>query len=259
MPDASIVQRREHVDEAGLPGAPAIVLLHGSVVTRTIWRPQLEALGDTFHVVAPDLPGHGSKADRPFTFDAAVDDVATLMRDLGGRVVLTGLSLGGYVAMLTAARHPHLVAGLVVAGATVNFTGALGVYLTAVAWVMRRGWLRQKPAALEARTRALFPPDLRALGDLQIADGLYPEPLAATFAEMARTDFRAALAAYPGPVLIMNGERDRQPRRGAASFAAAAPRATVVTIAGAGHACNLDAPRAVTEELRAFASRAIAV
>jgi pimeloyl-ACP methyl ester carboxylesterase len=69
---------------------------------------------------------------------------------------------------------------------------------------------------------------------------------------MARTDFCATLAAYEGPVLILNGERDTQARKGEAAFARAARHARVQTVAGAGHACNLDAPEPVSSALRDF-------
>lgn len=250
---AADIRRTAPFDESGAHGAPLLVLLHGSVVTRTIWRPQLAALGDTLHVIAPDLPGHGTQAQVPFTFDGAVEAIATLIRQQGGPAIVCGLSLGGYTAMLLAARHPQLVSGLVVCGATVNFTGAIGAYLKAVAWVLGRGWLKPKPARLEQKTRALFPPSLSDVADLQIRDGLYPAPLGPAFSQMARTDFCATLAAYDGPVLILNGERDRQARKGEAAFAAVARHARVQTIAGAGHACSLDAPDLFNAALRDFA------
>lgn len=66
--------------------APALVLLHGSVVTHVIWRPQIEGLGSRFHIVTPDLPGHGARRDIPFSFGAATTAVANLIRtDAGGR------------------------------------------------------------------------------------------------------------------------------------------------------------------------------
>ena len=55
--------------------APAIVLVHGSVVSRKIWLPQLRSLSNDHRVVAPDLPGHGDLAALPFTFAAAVETV----------------------------------------------------------------------------------------------------------------------------------------------------------------------------------------
>jgi len=47
-------------DVSGLDHFPALLLIHGSTVTRKMWLPQLWNLSDTFHVIAPDLPGHGA-------------------------------------------------------------------------------------------------------------------------------------------------------------------------------------------------------
>ena len=41
---------------AGRPDAPAIVLLHGTRLTRAVWTHQVEALSDEFRVLAIDLP-----------------------------------------------------------------------------------------------------------------------------------------------------------------------------------------------------------
>jgi pimeloyl-ACP methyl ester carboxylesterase len=249
----AVVLRTDRYDVAGPDAAPAIVFLHGSVVTRTIWRLQLSDLGDDFRVIAPDLPGHGRRAATPFTFESAIAESADLIAAEATRAIVVGLSLGGYVAMLLAAQRPELVSGLVVCGASANFTGALGLYLKAVAWILGRGWMVPSPARLETRTRALFPPSLADVADLQIQDGLYPAALAPAFATMARTNFLKAVARFDGPVLFLNGQHDRPTRRGEAAFAAAACHARVETIAGAGHACNLQSPELFNAAVRTFA------
>jgi pimeloyl-ACP methyl ester carboxylesterase len=123
---------------------------------------------------------------------------------------------------------------------------------------MRRGWLKQTRERAEERTRRLFSPALADVADEQIKAGVYPESLGAAFAEMAGRDFQLLLADYPGPTLILNGERDRGPRAGAARFARAACRAEVATIPGAGHACSLDQPDAFNRAVRAFAEKVFA-
>jgi pimeloyl-ACP methyl ester carboxylesterase len=244
---------------AGPADAPAIVLVHGSVVTRKMWLPQLRGLSDAFRVIAPDLPGHGSRANEPFTFAGAsrmLDEV--IERTAGGRALVVGASLGGYVAIDMAHRYPSRAAGLVISGASRNVMGALGLYLRFVGGAMRRGWLKQTRERAEERTRRLFSPALADVAEEQIKAGVYPDALGSAFAEMAGRDFQLLLADYPGPTLILNGERDAGPRAGAARFARSARQAEVATIPGAGHACSLDQPEAFTRAVRAFAGKVFA-
>ena len=45
--------------EAGPADAPALLLLHGFPTSSHMFRELIPALGDRYHVVAPDLPGFG--------------------------------------------------------------------------------------------------------------------------------------------------------------------------------------------------------
>jgi pimeloyl-ACP methyl ester carboxylesterase len=242
------------VDVAGPPAAPAILLVHGSVVSRKIWSPQLRAWSNEYRVVAPDLPGHGDLAGLRFTLDAAVETVyGAITRHTAGRALVVGLSLGGWVAIEHAHRHPETVSALALVGCSRNLTGALGFYLRTVAGLMRRGVLRQSPQRIEEKTRRLFPPSLRDLADEQMRAGVHAEPLADAFAETAGKKWTALLATLDVPILIVNGERDSMARRGEADFLAALPRARAITLAGAGHACNLDQPEAFDRAVLDFA------
>src|SRR6185369_8080426 len=122
---------------AGADDRPTIVFIHGTALTGAAWTPQIAALGDAFHCLAPDLPGHGTAADVPFSVDDAAERVAALIeREAhGGRAVVVGLSLGGYVAMTVAARWPERVTGLALAGSTADPVGlqALGFRALAAA------------------------------------------------------------------------------------------------------------------------------
>jgi pimeloyl-ACP methyl ester carboxylesterase len=243
-------------DAAGPAGAPTIVLVHGSVVTRTMWLPQLRGLSDSLRVIVPDLPGHGALAHVPFSFDGAVRHLAGIIEQHArGRAVVAGLSLGGYVAIELAHRRPDLVSGLVLSGCSRSFLGVLGGYLTAVSWLMRRGWLKQSRARVEAKTRRLFPPMLADVAEAQIQAGVYPEPLGVAFGAMANRDFGARLGSFAGPILILNGEKDTFARKGEKAFAAACRHAQVKVLVGAGHACNLDQPAAFNAAVREFVAR----
>ncbi|MBV9683336.1 MAG: alpha/beta fold hydrolase, partial [Solirubrobacterales bacterium] len=77
--------------------APPLVLLHGFTHTGRSWRPVMQALGERYRAIAPDLRGHGVAAGaRPVTLEAVVDDIAGLTDDGIG---LAGYSMGGRIAL----------------------------------------------------------------------------------------------------------------------------------------------------------------
>ena len=92
---------------------PTLVLLHAFPLDRDMWRPQLAGLSGATSIVAFDLPGFGAApVDESFSVDSAADRVAAATT---GPIVLGGLSMGGYVALAFARRHPERLAGLVLA------------------------------------------------------------------------------------------------------------------------------------------------
>jgi pimeloyl-ACP methyl ester carboxylesterase len=99
----------------------ALVLLHGGLGSGEMFGPTIPALVAAGHqVIVPDLQGHGRTADidRPIDVRLMADDIAALIRHLGLRPVdVVGYSLGGGVALFTAARYPELVRKVVIASA----------------------------------------------------------------------------------------------------------------------------------------------
>ena len=105
-----------YVRESGT-GVP-VVLLHAFPLNSAMWIAQREGLSDVCRVITPDLRGFGGSplgVDEP-SLDVLADDIARLIdaRDLE-RVVLGGLSMGGYVAMAFARRHLDRIQALVLA------------------------------------------------------------------------------------------------------------------------------------------------
>jgi pimeloyl-ACP methyl ester carboxylesterase len=108
--------------EAG-SGDEHVVLIHGSgpgVTSYANWRNVLPALGEDFHVIAPDMVGFGY-SDRPtdvkYGLDTWADQTVGVMDALGiEKAHLVGNSFGGGIALRIATQHPDRVGKLVLMG-----------------------------------------------------------------------------------------------------------------------------------------------
>jgi pimeloyl-ACP methyl ester carboxylesterase len=95
-----------------------MILLYGGLGSGEMFGPILPTLAQRHQVIAVDLQGHGRTADidRPIDVRFMADDIAALIDHLGlDRPDVVGYSLGGGVAVLTAAKHPEKVGRLVAA------------------------------------------------------------------------------------------------------------------------------------------------
>jgi pimeloyl-ACP methyl ester carboxylesterase len=231
---------------------PTIVFLHSTRLTSAQWAGQIAALSDSFHCLAPDLPGHGRTADVPFTIDGAAVHVADMIEREAhkGRAILVGLSLGGYVAMAVAARWPERVAGLVLSGATAEPIGPRAIFYRGLATVFGRVPVRY----LESVNRRYFGWRYSAaLHEPILADGFYFAGGAIALRSLVGERFRPRLAAYPGPCLIITVQFDPFFRATERSFVLAAANPRRAMIRGATHLANLDRPEAFTDAIREFA------
>ena len=229
-----------------------IVFLHSTRLTSAQWAGQVAALQDSFHCLAPDLPGHGRAAEVPFTIDGAAADVAGLIeREAhGGRAIVVGLSLGGYVAMAVAARWPERVSGLVLSGATAEPVGTRAIFFRALAAVFGRVPARYLDAANRRFFDRLYAP---AIHGPILADGFFFAGGALALRSLVGERFKPRLAAYPGPSLILNVRYDLFFRSTERSFAVVAVNPRRTTIRGATHLANLARPEEFTEAIREFA------
>jgi pimeloyl-ACP methyl ester carboxylesterase len=113
----------------GRPGRPIVVALHGITANAWSWGAVARHLGGELGLVAIDLRGRGAShaAPPPYGIRAHADDVAAVIERLGAApAVLAGHSMGAFVALMTADRHPSAVGRLVLVdgGPPVAATGA---------------------------------------------------------------------------------------------------------------------------------------
>lgn len=97
-------------------GEDVVVALHGVTANHASFHALADALGPDVRLLAPDLRGRGASRDLggPYGMPAHAADVADVVDALaGGSVTLVGHSMGGFVAAVTAARHPDRVRSVV--------------------------------------------------------------------------------------------------------------------------------------------------
>jgi len=100
-----------------------LILLHGGLGSGEMFGPVLPLLAERHQVVAVDLQGHGRTADidRPIDVRLMAGDIAALIDHLRLTTPdVVGYSLGGGVALHTAARYPTKVRRLVMVSANLR-------------------------------------------------------------------------------------------------------------------------------------------
>lgn len=245
----------------------SVVFVHGAIVDRNAWRPQIDALAGEYEVVAYDLRGHGLTGGSPrdpYSIELFADDLAALIEGLDlDTPVVCGHSTGGCIAQVYAHRNPDDVAGLVLAD---TFTPEV---LSRADWLHRKALLATIPPVrhlgYERVERAKnwlherFQPG--AAGHYENVEGLRDDGEAMSteeFAKVIRAVARFAeshvdLSRITAPTLVLYGENDLGfVREHAARLGAHVPNVSLLEVPGAGHASNLEDPQFVISALREF-------
>lgn len=243
---------------AGMP----VVLLHAFPLSRVMWEPQLAALRDSYRLIALDLRGFGGS--RGFTetpsLDRMADDVAELLDELQirERIVLGGLSMGGYTALAFARRHADHLRGLILADTKAEADDAEGKanrerLIAFAAQHTALDVLEQMLGKLIGpETMTQRPEVVKAVRQIA-ANQTSAAIIGAQQAMRDRPGSGPSLAAIGVPTLVIVGEQDTlTPPPLSESLAARIRGAKLVRIAGAGHLSNLEKPSEFNASVRAF-------
>ncbi|MFI9121569.1 alpha/beta fold hydrolase [Streptomyces bikiniensis] len=265
---------RIHVEVYGPEGAPAVVLAHGWTCSVAFWAEQIRALSADHRVIAYDQRGHGRSPDPGpggYSTTALADDLeAVLSATLatGERAVLAGHSMGGMTIMAAAERH-----GLRDHAAAVLLCSTGPSRLTAEATVVPLGpsGLRTRLTAAVLGSKAPLGPvnavSKKVLKYATMGPGSAPEKVDACARivhacprgprhgwsqVLAGLDLERGVRALRLPVAVLVGTADRlTPAAHSRAMAEALPHCTgLVELAGMGHMTPVEAPEAVTAQIR---------
>ena len=249
------------LDSAG-DGVP-MLLLHGFPMDRSLWAPQLAAPIAGIRMIAPDLPGFGEShsTDVP-SMDAWADWTADLLDALRlDRVILGGLSMGGYLCLSMWRRHPERVRALVLAdtraGADSEVARGKRREMQQLVLTEGTGAVAEKmiPGLVGKTTRASRPEVVGTL-DAMMRRASVTGVHDALDALRTRPDSTPLLAGINVPTLIVCGDEDvLTPPGESRAMHAAIPHSTLGIIPQAGHASNIESGVAFNHLLSDFAKK----
>lgn len=241
----------------GLP----LLLLHAFPLDHRMWREAASAVPAARTVLARDIPD--DLVDGEPSLELAADALADELAEAGiDRVVVAGLSMGGYVALALLERHPELVAGL-------GLLDTKAVADTSEAAARRRQVAERVEAAGDVSAVRPMVDDL--LGETtkaarpqvveQVQEWIGAQRPAAVAwcqrAMAARPDRTDALRAFTGPVLLAAGDEDTLTGpEVAADLATTAADAQLAIVPHVGHLSAVEDPETIGTLLAELAHRA---
>jgi pimeloyl-ACP methyl ester carboxylesterase len=236
-----------------------LVLLHAFPLSARMWRPQFEGLTGEWRIIAPELASLAGAAQGGRTIDDYARDVGALLDALAiDSAAICGLSMGGYIAFAMFRQLPSRFDRLILADTRPQADTPQG----------REGRRRMRdllarggppaiademlPKLLSRRTldeRPELAGEVRAM-----IEAVPPRAIeAALEAMMGRPDSTPDLPRISCATLVLAGEEDTlTPVAEAEAMHLAIPRSVLVTLSGAGHLSNLEAPDAFSKALEDF-------
>ncbi len=238
---------------------PLVVLSHALGTDLHMWDEVAAHLAPHCTVLRYDQRGHGKSpaaAAAPWSIDDLADDAAALIaREADAPVRFVGLSMGGMVAQSLAARHPAVVASIVVANSASHYGDAAKALWQARVQQVREHGVR---SIADGAVERWFTADFRAGSPTQVA--ALRERLAATDAvsyaacceAIAGIELQAGNARIACPTLVIAGTQDAAtPPAQSVEIKQAIPGAELVEL-DAAHLSAVEQPGQFAAALLAF-------
>lgn len=219
--------------------APAIVLIHGLVVSDRYLLPTACCLTPHYRVYVPDLPGYG-KSDKPkhtLNIVELAEATNAWMQAIGlQHAIVLGNSLGCQIVAQLAVRHPERVQRAILTGPTMDPRARNAPHITA-RWIVN---MPNEPLSL-------YFVILRDVIDIGIKRFIM------TFRYGLQDRIELNLPHMHMPTLVVRGQRDTvAPERWTREMAGLLPVSKHVVIPGAGHAVNYNSPEKLASAVEAF-------
>lgn len=232
-----------------------ILFLHGALVSKAMWQPQIGPFSACYQVVTCDLPAHGETPDviGEYTIAKLAGYVIELLDSIPvGRAHVCGHSLGGMVAQEIAVKHSDRVQKLILAETAFGTRNSL---FERMQTILARPFLRLTPQSFLVRLSA------DQYGSLNPDVGEFIEHEMGQFDH--HTSIRVMSAAFEfsgkdqlkeirAPTLVLVAEKNRRTHAQGKEIAERIPSAKLKIIPNTHHLLNLDNPDAFNRMVLTF-------
>jgi 3-oxoadipate enol-lactonase len=262
MPTLRVNGAELYCEDTG-SGAQAIVFAHGLLCDGRMFEHQVASLRDRYRCVAFDFRGQGRSEITPAGYD--IDNVTTDARALIDALNLApchflGLSMGGFVGMRLASRHPQLIRSLMLLSTSADEEPREKLFRYKVMSFVAR-WISMRLVAGRLKD-VMFGPRFQTdparqaereewrrrlltnspIGAIRAAKGVFSRP-----------PIYEEIGGIRAPTLIIVGERDTAtPPEKARRIHERIPHSRLMVIPEAGHTCTIEEPAAVNAALNDF-------
>ena len=231
---------------------PPLLLSHGYSSTSAMWNAQIPPLSEKYKLIIWDMRGHGA-SDYPldqsaYSEEHTVADMAAILNATckpAEKVIVGGLSLGGYMSLAFYRRHPERVRALLIIDTGPGFKkdsarDEWNKTARATGERLKREGLSVLQSASPERARVTH----------RNADGL----VRAAFGMLTQRDASVieSLAGVKVPSLVVVGGDDKPFLAASEYMQQKIPGAKKVIVPDAGHAVNIDQPQAFVEAVMNF-------
>lgn len=268
---------RLHYTDWGNDAAPPLILIHGGRDHCRSWDDVARVLQPHFHVIAPDLRGHGDSdwaKGSSYSLSDYVYDLTRLVHSATlSQMTIVGHSMGGMIGLMYAGAYPDQVSRLAVLDGVTVLPGAprTPIHERITEWVAQLdriaaqdnrsyGTIAEAAERMSAHNKRLTPEQalhLASQGVRPNADGTYSwkfdeyQKARAPY-RLSPDDHIALWSRITCPTLLLRGSESFLRDQESASVLAHFRQAQLVTIAGAGHWLHHDKLDEVIRELRLF-------
>ncbi len=268
---------RLHYADWGNEEAPPLILIHGGRDHCRSWDAIAEPLQPHFHVLAPDLRGHGDSdwtKGGSYALTEYVYDLTRLVKTIGApQVTMIGHSMGGMVSLIYAGSFPEKVSKLVVLDGVTVLPGATlpPAHERIAKWISQLDKLHDRTpryyrtieeaaaqmAAHNKRLSREMALRLATHGVRQNPDSTYSwkfDPCQRAMApqRLLPDDHIALWLRISCPVLLLHAEESPLGGSRAPGLTDHFQKARSETISGAGHWLQHDRPAEVLRAIRSF-------